>query len=100
MSNAPIASRITPQLNAGLFLYCILVGELQFLMSARASKVPIEGLILTSGIDFVRFAVVLLMTSYFFREVWNRLIISIFHLRPIHFQEAITIGLTISLLTH
>lgn len=89
------SSRITTSFNLLLFLYCLALGQWSFLLSDKAKNVPIEGIVLTSMIDLLRFTVMLFVTAYFVREIWNRLIACVFTLRNVNTQEAITVVLAL-----
>ena len=82
--------RISIAFNIILILYSAAYGVFNFALSDAAKKIPLEGLILTSLVDFVRFLVVMFVTAWFVREVWNRLIADIFDVRLVAYREAIT----------
>jgi hypothetical protein len=91
-------SQITLAFNAALFLFSAALGVFQFLLSDKSTGVPVEGLIITTAFDMVRFIVVLFITAYFVREFWNRLVANVFGTRAITAQEAIAFILILSIL--
>ena len=98
MKDTTPSSRITPAFNVVLFLFAAATGILQFMLSENAQAVPIEGLVMTTALDMVRFLIVMFITAYFVREVWNRLVSNIFTVRTINTQEAIAIILVLSVM--
>lgn len=89
---------ITPKFNVALFLFSAVLGLFRFLLSDKAEGVPIEGLVMTTAIDMVRFIVVLFITAYFLREFWNRLVVQLLGLRAVTKQEAIAFILLLGIL--
>lgn len=69
-----------------------------FALTDEAQTVPIEGLVLTTLVDFLRYLVVMVISAYFVREVWNRLVADIFSVRPIWYREAVTIVVMLGVL--
>ena len=93
------SKRITPAFNVALFLFSAAMGTLRFLLSEKATGIPIEGLVMTTAVDTVRFTVVLLISAYFVREFWNRLVANVFDARAVTAQEAIAFTLLLGVLT-
>ena len=91
-------ARITGRFNVALFLFSAALGLFRFLLSEDAVGVPLEGLVISSVVDAIRFIVVLLISAYFVREFWNRLVSSLWDLRLITKQEAIAFILIIGIL--
>ncbi|EMI58542.1 putative membrane protein [Rhodopirellula sallentina SM41] len=91
--------QITPKFNLLLVLFSAAYGIFRFALSDAAADVPLQGIILTSLLDFVRFVIVMFVTSWFAREIWNRLIADIFDVRMVAYQEAITFVVALSLFT-
>jgi hypothetical protein len=93
------AGRITMRFNLALFAFCAAVGVINFLVSSdKAKGVPLEGLVLSIALDALLVAAVILIAACFAKEFWNRLISSLFSIRPINYQEAISIVLLVSIL--
>jgi hypothetical protein len=90
--------KITLGFNLALFAYSAVQGLIGFLFSGRARNTPLMGLILTCGLDFVRFTVILLITAGLLQAFWRRLVTSLGPVRPLDFQEAVAIVLMISIL--
>ncbi|TWT79685.1 hypothetical protein CA13_10910 [Planctomycetes bacterium CA13] len=90
--------RITTKFNALMVLYSSACGFLAFAFSDAAKDVPIQGIVLTSLIDFVRYMAMLFLSAYFARELWNRLIVDIFDLRPVLYGEAVAMVVAVGLL--
>ena len=82
--------RITISFNILLILYSVLYGVVAFALTKEAQALPVQGLVLTSLVDFVRYLIVMVVSAYFVREVWNRLIADIFAVRKIWYREAVT----------
>jgi len=94
-------SRITVGFNIAMFAFLGITGFLGFLVqSEKAGGVPLAGLVLTTGIDMTRYLVVLLVTAFFLREFWARLISALWRIRQITCHEAIAIVLMIGMLFH
>ncbi|MFG0288453.1 MAG: hypothetical protein ACF8CQ_09765 [Rhodopirellula sp. JB044] len=91
--------QITATFNLLLVLYSAAYGIFRFALSDAAANIPLQGIILTSLVDFVRFVVVMFVTSWFAREIWNRLVTDIFDVRRVTYQEAITFVVALSLFT-
>lgn len=83
-------SKITTSFNVLLILYSAACGVLGFVLSDAAKGVPPEGIVLTSLVDFARFLVMMVISAWFAKEVWNRLLTDLFELRCVLFREAIT----------
>ncbi|MEM6692169.1 MAG: hypothetical protein AAF664_22260 [Planctomycetota bacterium] len=84
-------SRITILFNALLILYSAGYGVTAFAFCNQARKICIQGLVLTSLVDFLRYLVFMSVSAWFVRDVWNRLFADIFELRFVAHREAITI---------
>ncbi|QDV47265.1 hypothetical protein Enr13x_71740 [Stieleria neptunia] len=89
---------ITTKFNALLVLYSAVVGVFTFAMSDSAKGVPLEGIILTSLIDLVRFLIMVFVTAWFAKEVWNRLVTDMFDVRCVVHRETIAIVLLLGIL--
>ncbi len=98
MSDESKTRRITTEFNIAMFVFSAVLGFLGFCLSERAKNVPLEGLILTTALDAVRYIVVLLIVAYFVREFWERLISDLLPVRVISYAEAIAIGLRLGIL--
>lgn len=84
--------RVTPPFNIALFAFLAFRGLLAFLMtSPRVGGASIEGLVLSSLLDLMRFAAALLLSAVFLKAFWGRFISSVWSLRPIDYNEAIAI---------
>ena len=84
-----------------MFAYLAITGFLGFLVrSDNAGGVPTAGLILSTGIDMMRYLVVLLVTAFILQEFWSRLVSPLSALRVITYRESIAIVLMISILFH
>ena len=90
--------RITTAFNTLLILYSALHGVLMFALTEEARTLPIQGLVLTSLVDLVRYLIVVAISAYFVREVWNRLVADIFAVRKLWYREAITIVVILGIL--
>jgi len=90
--------RITTRFNALLIAYLSAQGMLAFAISARAKGVSIDGIVMSTLLDFVRYMVVLLISTWFLREFWFRLISPMFRIRPIEFREAMAILLMLAVM--
>jgi hypothetical protein len=93
-----LPGRVTFGFNAALFAFLAITSFLQFLASDRAPLFPLDGLILTTLLDAVRFLAVALITAWFVQAFWRRLISSVFAVRYIGFQEALAIVLMLGVL--
>jgi hypothetical protein len=90
--------RITTGFNVALFMFSAIMGILLFLASGKANNVSVEGVILSTIVDSVRFVAMLLISAYFLKEFWERLISNLFPVRAITYAEAIAIGLMFGIL--
>ncbi|MFG0267163.1 MAG: hypothetical protein ACF8AM_18735 [Rhodopirellula sp. JB055] len=90
-------SIITLWFNVLLILYSAGTGFFTFVFSDKAQNVPIEGLVLTSLIDLVRYLIMMFISAWFIREAWNRLVADLFTLRLIAYREAITMVVLLGL---
>tara|TARA_R110002072_G_scaffold130637_8_gene269663 strand:+ start:4111 stop:4407 length:297 start_codon:yes stop_codon:yes gene_type:complete len=88
---------ITLGFNVLLILYSAGTGFITFAFSDKAQGVPIQGLVLTSLIDFVRYLIMMFISAWFIREFWNRLVADLFTTRLIAYREAITIVVLLGL---
>ncbi len=104
MSDANKEGLITVDFNILLFLFLAAVGIFKFLFSASggaavaAGKWAIEGVILSCVLDAAFVFVVLLISAFFIKEFWGRLISKLVPIRSITYQEAVSIVLIASLL--
>jgi hypothetical protein len=95
----PGSRPITTGFNLALFVYHAVIGILGFAVGrASGQGLSLEAIQLTSAIDTVRFAVVILISAFFLKEFWARLISSVAAIRPITYAEAIAILLMIGIL--
>ncbi|EMI46608.1 hypothetical protein [Rhodopirellula sp. SWK7] len=85
------SKKITIRFNVMLILFSTCYGIFNFALSDAAKGISLEGIILTSLVDMVRFLVVMFLVAYFVREFWNRLIADIFAIRMLEYREAIAI---------
>lgn len=88
---------ITLGFNVLLILYSAGTGFITFAFSDRAQNVPIQGLVLTSLVDFVRYLIMMFISAWFIREFWNRLVADLFSIRFLAYREAITIVVLLGL---
>ena len=90
--------RITISFNILLILYSASYGVFTFALTNEAQALPVQGIVLTSLVDFVRYLIVMVISAYFVREVWNRLVADIFSIRRIWYREAVTIVVILGIL--
>jgi hypothetical protein len=94
MSDQPKKESVTLRFNAAVFVFGSLLGIFNFLLhSDKTKNVPIEGLVMSVGLDAVRYIVVLLISALIIQVFWNRLISDLFPVRAINYQEAIAVVL-------
>ena len=99
MINPASTNRITGRFNVAVFVFCAVLGIFSFLLhSDKAKDVPVEGLVLSIGLDAMRYLVVVLVSALIVRAFWDRFVSDIFSLRAINYQEAIAIVLMSSVL--
>ncbi|HCS55721.1 hypothetical protein [uncultured Rubinisphaera sp.] len=92
------SSRITPQFNIALFAFSAALGILNYLLSGNASGFPASSVVLSIGLDALRFILVAGITAYFIKEVWRRIVSNLWSVRPLSYQEAIAVVLTVGIL--
>lgn len=90
---------VTIGFNLLLILYSAGTGILTFAISDQAKGYPIQGLVLTSLVDFVRYLVVMFISAWFVKEIWNRLFTDLLTLRMLEYREAITMVIFLGILT-
>jgi hypothetical protein len=91
-------ARITPSFNLALFAVSAAFGIVGFLCSGKASGYPTAGVVASIGLDALRFILAAMIAAYFIKEVWRRLISSLWSVRPLTYQEALAVVLIPSLL--
>jgi len=91
-------TRITPEFNIALFAVSAALGIVNFLFSGDASGYPATGVVLSIGLDALRFIFAVMITAYFIKEVWRRLISNLWSVRPLTYQEALAVVLIAGLL--
>ncbi|MCC9655125.1 hypothetical protein [Rhodopirellula halodulae] len=89
---------ITIGFNILLILYSAGTGFLTFAFSDKAKGYPVQGVVLTSLIDFVRYLVMMFISAWFVNEFWNRLVTDLVPLRKLEYREAITIVVFLGIL--
>jgi hypothetical protein len=95
----PVSRPITTGFNLAMFVYHAMTGILGFAVGRTSGQgLSLDAILLTSAIDTVRFAVVILMSAFFLKEFWVRLVSSVAAIRPISYTEAIAILLMIGIL--
>lgn len=98
MDNRNPSARITASFNLALFLYVAACGLVRFLLSERAKNVPLQGILISVAIDAVRMVIVISITTYFVREIWNRLITQKCAAKELNTQEAMSLVLAVAML--
>ncbi|QDT52279.1 hypothetical protein Pan44_02880 [Caulifigura coniformis] len=94
-----MSDRITLGFNVLMIAYLSALGFFKFAFSGSIRTVPFEGLILTTLLDLVRYLVVLVISTWFLREFWFRLVSPMFRIRPVEFQEAMAILLMLAVVS-
>jgi hypothetical protein len=87
--------RITTKFNVVLIAYLSAQGLFTFFLKMRGTTIPAGGLILTSLLDFIRYVVVLMISTWFFMEFWRRLVVTVVRVRPLEFRESMAVLLVL-----
>jgi hypothetical protein len=90
--------RITTKFNLFLIAYLSAQGIFTFFLKMRATNVPVEGVIVTSLLDFGRYMIVLTISTWFFMEFWRRLVATVVPVRSLEFRESMAVLLVLSML--
>jgi hypothetical protein len=99
MPNQVDRNPITRGFNLAVFAFYAAIGTFTFwVTSGKVPNVSIEGLVLTSGVDSLRYLAIVLIAALIIRAFWNRLVSDLFAVRSINYTEAIAVVLVKSLL--
>ena len=98
MDNRNPSAGITANFALALFLYVAACGLARFLFSERAKNVPLQGILISAAIDAARMIIVISITTYFVREIWNRLITQKCTAKELNTQEALSLVLAVAML--
>jgi hypothetical protein len=90
-------NRITRGFNIAVFVIYAVIGTVTYCLTS-GKNVPVEGLVLTSGADSLRYLAIVLVAALIIRAFWNRLVSDLFAVRTINYTEAIAVVLVKSLL--